>query len=106
MTDYREVNRAEARVVARSADLVEEYTGHLTAFVDNLVPTTLDNAEYAARTSALMIAINRQLARCATAFGEAHGVAPEQIVELVVAQFAKNMAVCAEAVEGQGQTRQ
>lgn len=106
MTDYREVNRAEAAVVRRSADLVEEYTDQLTAFVNRLVPPFLDNAEYAARTSALMIALNRQLGRCATAFGNTHGVAPEQMIELVVAQFVKNMAVCAEAVEGDGATRQ
>lgn len=106
MTDYREVNRAEAAVVSRSTELVEEYTDHLTSFVNGLVPPFLDNAEYAARTSALMIALNRQLGRCATAFGEAHGVSPEQMIELVVAQFVKNMAVCAEAVEGEGVTRQ
>lgn len=106
MTDYRDVNRAEAAVVSRSTDLVEEYTDQLTAFVNGLVPPFLDNAEYAARTSALMIALNRQLGRCATAFGNAHDVSPEDMIKLVIAQFVKNMAVCADAVEGEGATRQ
>lgn len=97
---------AEAPIVARSSDLVEQYTGRLNDFTNGLVPPFLDNAEYAARTSALMIAFNRQLARCATAFGDAHGVSPEQMIELVTAQFAKNMAMCASAVEGEGATRQ
>ena len=95
-----------AEIVARSTDLVEEYTDHLTRFTNQLVPVFLDNAEYAARTSALMIALNRQLARCATAFGGAHGVGPEQMIELVVGQFAKNMALCGAAMEGEGETRQ
>lgn len=97
---------AEAAIVARSSDLTEEYTRRLGNFTDGLVPPFLDNAEYAARTSALMIALNRQLARCATAFGEVHGVSPEQMINLVVAQFAKNMSVCASAMEGEGETRQ
>jgi hypothetical protein len=101
-----EADDAVASVTARSADLVEEYTDKLNTFVNGLVPPFLDNAEYAARTSALMIAFNRQLGRCATAFGNAHGVSPEAMIELVVAQFVKNMAVCAEAVEGDGETRQ
>lgn len=96
----------QAAIVARSSDLVDEYTRRLNNYTDGLVPPFLDNAEYAARTSALMIALNRQLARCAVAFGEAHGVSPEQMIELVTGQFAKNMAVCSAAVDGDGETRQ
>lgn len=104
--ETRQVNAAEAAVVSRSSDLTEEYTRQLDAFTNRLVPPFLDNAEYAARTSALMIALNRQLARCATAFGQAHEVAPETMIELVIGQFAKNMAVCANAVDGEGETVQ
>lgn len=104
--ESRAVNSAVAAVTARSSDLVDEYTAQLDTFVNGLVPPFLDNAEYAARTSALMIALNRELARCAVAFGQTHQIAPETMIELVTGQFAKNMAVCASAVDGAGATVQ
>lgn len=83
--ETRSANAAVEAVKARSSDLVDEYTATLTEFANGLVPPYLDNAEYAARTSALMIALNRQLARCAVAFGEAHQVDPEAMLQLVAA---------------------
>jgi hypothetical protein len=100
--EARSVNSTIASITARSSDLVEQYTVQLDTFTNEIVPVFLDNAEYAARTSALMIALNRQLARCAVAFGETHQIAPEAMIELVTAQFVKNMAICASAVEGEG----
>lgn len=95
-----------ADITTRSADLVDDYTAKLDALTNETVPVFLDNAEYAARTSALMIAFNRQLARCAVAFGNTHQIGPETMIDLVTKQFVKNMAVCSMAVEGNGETRQ
>jgi hypothetical protein len=102
----RESRAAVASVTARSADLVEEYTAKLDEFVTALVPPFLDNAEYAARTSGLMIALNRQLARCAAAFGEVHGVTPEAMASLVAGQFSRNFQTALGAVQGEGQVLQ
>lgn len=101
--ETRDANAAVEAVKLRSSDLVDEYSATLAEFTNGLMPTFLDNAEYAARTSALMIALNRELARCAVAFGAAHDVAPEVMIQLVNAQFVKNMAICASAVDGDGQ---
>lgn len=104
--ESRQAASAVASITERSSELVDEYTRRLDLFTNGLVPPMLDNAEYAARTSALMIALNRQLARCAVAFGQVHQVDPEQMIELVVGQFAGNVAKCASAMEGDGQTVQ
>jgi 16S rRNA C1402 N4-methylase RsmH len=101
--ETRQAASAVSEITARSAELVEEYTAKLDAYVDVLIPSLLDNAEYAARTSALMIALNRELARCAVAFGAAHEILPEAIVEVVVAGFVKNLAICSNAIDGQSQ---
>ena len=91
-----------AEIVAeRSADLVHEYTVALDDFVNRLVPPTLSNAEYAARCSGLMIALNRQLARCAAAFGEANGVGPDMMMKLVAGQFTRNYSICLDAVHAE-----
>lgn len=82
----------------RSTELVDQFTAELDALVNKHVPTILDNAEYAAVTSALMIALNRELARCAAAFGATHGVLPDQIIDLVGTQFQINYAKCLEAL--------
>lgn len=99
-------NAAVEAITQRSTDLVAEYTRLLDQFVNQLVPPVLDNAEYAARTSALMIAVNRELARCAAAFGETHGVDPEQMIRLVIGQFTKNFSIALDAMEGQGKQLQ
>lgn len=104
--ETRAANTTISDITARSSDLVDDYTAQLDAFTNEIVPVFLDNAEYAARTSALMIAFNRQLARCAVAFGNTHQIDPEEMIRLVTQQFLKNMAICASAVEGDGETRQ
>lgn len=104
--ETRAANTTIADITARSSDLVDDYTAQLDLFTNELVPVFLDNAEYAARTSALMIALNRQLARCAVAFGSTHQIDPEEMIRLVTQQFVKNVAICASAVEGDGETRQ
>lgn len=83
----------------RTADLVDEYTAELNAWVNERVPLMLTNGEFAARTAALMIALNRQLARTAVAFGETHGVDSVEVGTLVVQQFAKNHAVTLQNVQ-------
>jgi 16S rRNA C1402 N4-methylase RsmH len=104
--ETRQANSAVSAITERSSDLVAQYTAELDAFVNGLVPSLLDNAEYAARTSALMIALNRELARCAAAFGEVHGVHPEAMIQLVVVQFSKNFSIALDAMDGQGQSVQ
>ena len=89
-------------VAERSSDLTAEYTRQLDEFASGLVPPMLSNAEYAARCSALMIALNRELARCAVAFGEAHGITAEQMKALVIGQFQRNYATASAAVRGEG----
>lgn len=89
-------------VLERSSDLTEQYTDELNAFVEQRVPMALDNTEYAARCSGLMIALNRQLARCAAAFGEANEVPPESIRTLVMGQFSRNFGICIATVRGEG----
>lgn len=93
-------------ITSRSSDLADDYTAKLDAFVSDLLPAFLDNAEYTARSSALMIALNRQLGRCAAAFGDVHGVSVEDMTALVNGQFANNFRICREAVEGKGATVQ
>lgn len=95
-----------AAMMDRSQDLTQQYTVDLDAYVNEHVPITLDNAEYAARCSALMIALNRQLARCAVAFGESNNVTPEAIKTLVGGQFMRNYRMCLDAIQGEGQTAQ
>lgn len=93
-------------ITERTDELADDYTRDLSEFVDKLVPTTLDNAEYAARCSALMIALNRNLARCAASFGEVHQVATEEMVQLVAAQFSRYHVLCLNALRGDGSTTQ
>lgn len=89
-------------IVDRANDLTDSYSQKLDVFVNELIPTMLDNSEYAARCSALMIALNRQLARCAASFGEVHEVSYEEMTELVFAQFIRNFRISRQALEGQG----
>jgi hypothetical protein len=90
-------------VAEHAVDLTEEYSLKLDAFVDELVPPILTNVEYAARCSALLIALNRQLGRCAASFGEVHQVGPDEMTALVHGQFARNFRISREALDGAGQ---
>jgi hypothetical protein len=76
----------------RSEELQKEYTAALDKLVNGFAPPTLSNQEYAAVTSALMIALNRELARCAAAFGDVWQISAEDMIALVTAQFAGNYA--------------
>jgi hypothetical protein len=86
----------------RATELSEEYSQRLDEFVNDIIPPVLMNDEYAARCSALLIAINRQLARCAASFGEVHQVSAEEMTNLVVGQFVRNFRISREALEGLG----
>lgn len=92
-------------IVDRANDLTDDYCQQLDVLVNGIVPPMLGNAEYAARCSALMIALNRQLARCAASFGEVHEIAFDEMTELVVAQFIRNFSISRQALEGQGAGR-
>jgi hypothetical protein len=89
-------------LVDRAGVLQEEYTEQLGKFVDEIVPPVLDNAEYAARCSALLVALNRQLARCAASMGDVHGIEPAQMAKLVIEQFIGNHNLSLAALQGQG----
>jgi hypothetical protein len=89
-------------IQARASDLTDEYSQKLDAFVNELIPPVLANDEYAARCAALMIALNRQLARCAASFGEVHKIGSVEMTNLVFGQFSRNFRISCEALEGQG----
>lgn len=91
------------RIGVRSEELKAEYTQRLDAFANDLVPPMLSNSEYAARCSALLTALNRELARCAASFGEVHQVDPEEMQTLVVMAFRRNFAICRAALLGERQ---
>ena len=82
-----------------TSGLVEAYTAEITEWADAKVPPILTNAEYAARTSALLIALSRQLGRAAAAFGEAQSVSADEVGELVVSMFAKHHTQSLQAIE-------
>ena len=68
---------------AHTSDLTDTYSAEITEWADAKVPPLLGNGEYAARCSALMISLARQLGRAAAAFGEANAVDPQEVGELV-----------------------
>lgn len=84
----------------------DEYSQRLDGFVNELVPPVLMNDEYAARCSALLIALNRQLARCAASFSQVHAVEPSEMLNLVFAQFHRNFRISLGALEGAGEAVQ
>jgi hypothetical protein len=98
MTD----TRSDA-IQERSNELVEEYSQKLDEFVNGFIPLTLANEEFAARCSALMITLNRQLARCAAAFGGVYKVDDEEMRSLVFGQFDRNFRISLSALQGEGE---
>jgi hypothetical protein len=93
-------------VQERARTLTDDYSQRLDEFVNEIVPPVLDNAEFAARCSALLIALNRQLARCAASFSEVHHVEQSEMVELVFGQFHRNFRISLAALEGAGEAVQ
>lgn len=95
-------------ILARADTLSLDYTQRFDELVNQMVPKTLANDEYAARCAALMIALNRELARCAATFGEVHEIESESMLMLVGMQFQKNYGICLDVLRGaaQGQTMQ
>lgn len=95
-------------ILERTNVLVDDYTERFDALVNQMVPPTLANHEYAARCGGLMIALNRELARCAATFGEVHGIDEQEMILLVGKQFVKNHELCLATLRGQmnGQTVQ
>lgn len=89
-------------VVTRSSLLTAEYSLKLTELVNATLPEMLDNAEYAARTSALMVALNRELARLAATCGESQEIDPDTMMELVSKQFVNNFGRCLTVIRGEG----
>lgn len=71
------------------AALTADYTKEIGDLVDSKVPPILDNQTYAARTSALVIALTRSLARAAAAFGEAQNQDSDAVGGLILQLFTK-----------------
>lgn len=94
------------QIVQRSHQLSQDYTQHLDEMVNKMVPRTLSNEEYAARCGALMIALSRELGRCAATFGETHEIEPEQIIDVVQMLFSNHYATCLQVIRGEAQTVQ
>lgn len=84
----------------RTADLTEQFTNELGAWVRERMPVLMSDSEFASSSAALMIALNRQLAACAVAFGNTHGLKPEVVADLMGKQLAKNHALALVAGEG------
>lgn len=108
MTDTLEITPDEAinRIGERAEELKADYTERLDAFANELVPPMLSNSEYAARCSALLTALNRELARCAASFGQVQGIDIEEMQTLVVLAFRRNFAICHAALDGAGDSVQ
>lgn len=73
-----------------TSDMTERFTEELGAFVRERIPSSMTDQAFAAASSSLMIALNRQLAATAVAFGETHRVDPEDVKKLVLVQFRNN----------------
>lgn len=80
------------------ADKVDTYTADLGNYVRGQIPRSMPDDEFAAAASALMIALNRQLAYCAAAFGETHGVSADLVRKLVMGQFDRHHATAIDAL--------
>ena len=90
-------------IMERADELADKYSVDLDAFVNGLVPTFLDNKEYAARTAALMIALSREIARCASSFGETHQIDRREMIGMVGQMFGSHYGRCIAAIdEGAG----
>lgn len=83
---------------AATDDVTARFTDELEAWVRERIPGSLTDAQFAAHSSALMIALNRQLAATAAAFGETHLVAADQVATLVIGQFRKNHGIALAAI--------
>ena len=71
---------------------IEEVSADLTQFVNERVIPGMPDTEFVSVCSALMIALNRQLARCAASFGEVNGVDQDTMTTLVRGQFDNHYA--------------
>lgn len=58
------------QVQDRASELADRFTNELGDWVRERIPVLMGDMEFAATSSALMIALNRKLAECAVAFGE------------------------------------
>lgn len=98
--------QAEETFQQRSIALTEEYSNELEAYVDERVPPVLDNTEYAARCSSLLIALTRQLARAAAAMGQANGQDELEVRTVVMGMFNRNYDRALKSLAGEGSTVQ
>lgn len=74
----------------RSEQLAEAFTAELGSWIRERIPPLMTDAEFAATSSAMMIALNRKLAECAVAFGETHGVDAVELDMMVIKLFQLN----------------
>lgn len=91
---------------AHTAELADNFTNELGSWLRERLPILMSNSEFAATSSALMIALNRKLADAVVAFGETHGVDPAELDLLVIQMFQKNHVFALEAARGMYETVQ
>ena len=100
------IEPVEDRMQTRTIELTNQFTTELTDYCDTRVPPLLDNAEYAASCSALLISLTRQLGRCAAAFGAANNQKADDVRVMVTRMFNTNFDRAAEALSSEGQAVQ
>lgn len=83
----------------RVQELSLAYSKEIGAWCDAKVPKILGDADYAARTAALVIALTRELARAAAAFGEAQKQDSEAVGGMILALFTKNHIQALDTIE-------
>jgi hypothetical protein len=88
MTDHE--LKDDAKLQQRSLDLTNQFTSELGDYCDQRVPPLLSNSDYAASASALLIALTRQLGRCAAAFGRVNNQPDDDVRTLVIRMFNNN----------------
>lgn len=86
----------------RTVAMTTDYTNRIGKTVERLMPAHLDDAEFALRSSAMLIALNRQIARVAASFCATHGVMPDVMTEMVREQFGQNFTEAMSTVLGTG----
>jgi hypothetical protein len=108
MTDETEdtIDEHDQLLQSRAIALTNQFTNELGEYCDAHVSPLLSNAEYAASCSSLLIALSRQLGRCAAAFGKANMQSEEDVRTLVFRMFNKNYDIAMAAIGAEGETVQ
>lgn len=86
------------QVKSKTSDLVDQFDKEFGDLIDGKINPLMPNLEYAALSAALLISVNRQLARIAAAFGDSQQIDHQVVAEMVVSQFSKNFSMACGAL--------